>query len=52
MRSHPEYVGLVVPEASFLMHDSNTNVKKVPSWSLGDVLEHFNFFLALLSTPA
>lgn len=31
MRSHPKHVGLVVPVASFLMHDSNTNVKKVRS---------------------
>ncbi|CAM9951803.1 unnamed protein product [Ectocarpus sp. 12 AP-2014] len=29
VRSHPEHVGLVVPVASFLMHDSNTSVKKV-----------------------
>eukprot|EP00903_Cladosiphon_okamuranus_P015347 g14174.t1 len=28
VRSHPQHVGMVVPVASFLMHDSNTNVKK------------------------
>lgn len=29
VRSHPEHVGLVVPVALFLLHDSNNNVKKV-----------------------
>lgn len=29
VRAHPEHVGLVVPVASYLMHDSNANVKKV-----------------------
>ncbi|CAM9774110.1 unnamed protein product, partial [Hapterophycus canaliculatus] len=29
VRSHPQHVGLVVPVASFLMHDSSINVKKM-----------------------
>lgn len=29
VRAHPQHVGLVVPVASYLMHDSSTVVKKV-----------------------
>lgn len=29
VRAHPEHVGLVVPVASYLMHDDSPHVKKV-----------------------